>query len=110
MTIEANTPELIAYVAAVQSLQNKWQSPELQGRPEFITTVEVEVGPKNIRIVKNEGNGRTRSVHSFVNRETGDILKAAGWKAPAPMGKRGSIFSPDNGLSCINFSGTIRVR
>lgn len=38
---------------------------------------------KYIRIVMGDGNGNSRSVHAFVNRETGDVYKAAGWKAPA---------------------------
>ena len=111
--IDATTPELLAYVAVVQSLQNLWQNAALRERPEFHTTIEVEVGPKNIRIVKTEGaktESPRRCVHSFINRETGDILKAAGWKAPAPNGKRGSIFAEDHGLSKINWSGTGRLR
>ena len=42
--------------------------------------LECEVGQKFIRIV-NPVHGR--SVHAFVDIATGDLLKAAGWKAPA---------------------------
>ena len=44
------------------------------------------VGKKYIRIVRGD------SVHCFVNKETGDVLKAAGWKAPA-KGSRGNFLT-----------------
>jgi hypothetical protein len=47
---------------------------------------------KRDRIVRDD------SVHCFVDRETGAILKAAGWKAPA-KGARGSIFDADPPLT-----------
>lgn len=41
---------------------------------------------------------RDGSVHCFVDKETGDVLKAASWSAPAKHA-RGNIFNDDNGLS-----------
>jgi hypothetical protein len=108
----ANSPEVVAFVAGVQAMQNKWQEGATVGMECFITTMEVQEGPKRLRIVKTEDiNGKEprRSVHCFIDRETGDILKAAGWKAPAPRGKRGSITAPDFGLSCVN-SCSVRSR
>lgn len=50
--------------------------------------IECEMGQKNIRLVVGEpGN---RHVHAFVDIATGDLLKAAGWKAPA-KGARGNL-------------------
>jgi len=37
--------------------------------------------------------GKARSIHAFVDKETGDIYKPAGWKAPA-KGPRGNITDP----------------
>lgn len=34
--------------------------------------------------------GNQRSVHCFIDKATGDVYKAAGWKAPAPH-VRGNI-------------------
>lgn len=47
-------------------------------------------GKKYIRIVVS-GNGMGRSVHCFVDRATGNVLKAEGWKRPAKHA-RGSIY------------------
>lgn len=42
---------------------------------------EVNVGPKYIRVVDCTYN--SRSVHAFVDRTTGDLLKSGGWNTPA---------------------------
>ncbi len=55
-------------------------------------------GRKYIRIVHEyvmpgqQASGRGRSVHCFIDAETGDLLKAAGWKAPA-KGARGNLLT-----------------
>ena len=46
-------------------------------------------GIKFIRIVATYHNNR--SVHCFIERSTGNVLKAASWKAPAKHA-RGNIF------------------
>jgi hypothetical protein len=56
--------------------------------PGYFRGVTVERGPKNARFVIESGG--QRSVLLFVELETGNILKAAGWKAPA-KGVRGNI-------------------
>lgn len=52
-------------------------------------------GVKYIRIVR-EGLG-SKSVHCFIDASNGDVLKAAGWKAPA-KGARGNIFDAKCGV------------
>lgn len=50
-----------------------------------------EVGSKYIRIYQEHGSARIgsgRSVHAFLDRSTGDVIKPAGWKAPQ-RGKHG---------------------
>jgi hypothetical protein len=55
-----------------------------------------ERGPKFTRIVSND---HSKSVYCFVNNETGDIYKAAGWKAPEPKRHiRGNIAKGTEGL------------
>lgn len=40
-------------------------------------------GKKFVRIIQADSDGRARSVHAFYDIRTGDVYKAAGWKAPA---------------------------
>jgi hypothetical protein len=56
--------------------------------------VEVEVGRKYFKLVTVHSE-RSRSVHSFVDRVTGDVLKAAGWAAPA----KGARFNLATGMN-----------
>jgi hypothetical protein len=63
------------YVAALQEMLNK----HAEGRPYLSQTVSVEVGRKFARVVLR---GSQTMVHAFVDIETGDVIKAAGWKAP----------------------------
>ena len=48
-------------------------------------TYWVEGGQKYIKIASGRSNGQTM-VHCFVDALTGDVYKAAGWKAPALNG------------------------
>lgn len=79
-----------------QALQNKINDPEgAHGKrfPGFIYTLEVESGKKFDKIVisfttdfdRERGREGQRSVHAFVERETGALIKAATWKAPAKI-------------------------
>ncbi len=55
-------------------------------------------GQKYIKVVQGrdpEGGSRT-SVHSFVDALTGDVYKAAGWKAPALNGARYNLLDEDS--------------
>lgn len=60
--------------------------------PDYYSPFYAENGQKYSRIVVTS-NGQ-RSVYCFVDLTNGDILKNAGWKAPA-KGKRGSIWNDD---------------
>lgn len=79
-----------------EALQNKLNDPEGQSRKRFpscLYTLEVESGKKFDKIVishtndfdRERGREGQRSVHAFVERETGALIKAATWKAPAKL-------------------------
>lgn len=77
-------------------------------------TFTAEIGRKFIRIVNVSGNGGGRSVYCFIERNTGDILKSAGWKAPA-KGARGSIWNEscdvgEKDKPCNVFGGGLYAR
>ncbi len=53
--------------------------------------ITIEPGRKYARIVQSDSNGSSRSVHSFINLQNGDILKAESWKKPARH-RRGNLY------------------
>lgn len=55
-------------------------------------TFTLDVGRKYIRIVCNRAPGSSRYVYGFVDVTNGNLLKAAGWKAPALNFPRGNVF------------------
>ena len=66
--------------------------------------VEFEPGSKYVKVVKISSGG-SRSVHSFVEKETGAIWKAASWKAPAKNFVRGNVFDADTYLNRLQWTG-----
>jgi hypothetical protein len=81
--------QIAVYIAAVQKINDEYSERNgFRG-----CEISVEYGKKNARIVHADIGGGSRSVHTFVNMDNGDILKAAGWKAPAPNGVSGNIFN-----------------
>jgi hypothetical protein len=75
--------EYIAFMneAAVKFYAERYPSLE----PE---TYYLDSGRKYLRIASRRGGGGGAYVHSFVDAFTGDVYKAAGWKAPALNGAR----------------------
>jgi len=86
MTVEERLP---AWLDAVETFVR-------EARKLPTVKLEAEKGPRYVRIVETDGPHH-RSAFCFVDRQTGAILKAAGWKAPA-KGVRGSIFADDFGI------------
>lgn len=65
--------------------------------------LRAEEGRRYIKVIR-EG-----SVHCFVDKTNGDVLKAASYKAPAKHA-RGNIFNDDNGLGCMTPHGAKYLR
>ena len=72
--------------------------------------ISADIGSKYARVIKVDDLNGSRSVHTFVNLDNGDILKSGGWKAPAPNGVRGNIFDTDLGASVVNEHGANYLR
>ncbi len=68
--------------------------------------VEFEPGSKYVKVVKISSGG-SRSVHSFVEKETGNIWKAASWKAPAKNFVRGNVFDAASYTNRLSWTGMI---
>jgi hypothetical protein len=66
--------------------------------------VEFAEGSKYVKIVSVSAGG-SRSVHSFVEKSTGDILKAASWAAPARNFTRGNVYITSSYEKRVRWTG-----
>jgi hypothetical protein len=64
-------------------------------------TARIEEGRKYWKIIVSD---YSRSVRAFIEKETGDIFKAATWGQPATL-TRGNIFADDYGVSGMDDYG-----
>lgn len=80
--------------ALVASYAARWPNDDAA---EVVARYSIEVEPlrKYWRIVQAGQGGGGRSVHAFVDPTNGDVLKAAGWKAPA-KGVRYNLLDDDS--------------
>jgi hypothetical protein len=92
------------YVAGLHDVSEKHRAANGGGEA-WKKTFETREGDKWNKVIAVSGN--SRSVHSFVNRDTGDIHYPAGAKGPTKQ-VRGNIGSPANGMEAIGNSGHVR--
>jgi hypothetical protein len=71
--------------------------------------LSVKPGKKYIKIIQKGQSAQHESVWAFIDKETGDILKAASWKTPAKHA-RGNIFDKNNGLGFVTAYGPAYLR
>lgn len=82
---------LNAFIAALDAAGAK-QNATMPNLPNYYKPFTVEAGSKYLRIVCTSGG--SRSVHCFVRKEDGAVLKAASFRIPA-KGERANIFKPE---------------
>jgi hypothetical protein len=105
--VNSDTPAFVSWLAAVHATYDAYME---RNYPNNIRATTVfEAGPRYIRVVREEGP-TSRSVYCFIDRTTGDVLKAGGWKSPAKNPIRGNIFAADNGLNCTSHYGLLYLR
>jgi len=79
----------------------------------YVIDLEYEVGNRYVKINRTEEfpgcNKRVASVYCFVDVASGDILKAASYKAPAKH-SRGSVYAADFGASAVGPYGANYIR
>jgi len=66
--------------------------------------VEFDEGKKYVKVVSISGGG-SRSVHCFVEKANGNILRAASWKAPARNFVRGNVFDQASYINRVRWTG-----
>ena len=91
--------EIHDFASRVQQMVNKHfreQFPNLTP-----PTILIKFGRKYAKLIRESSTGAQghtqKSVYGFVDAHTGDIYKAATWRAPAKH-VRGSIFDADGGM------------
>lgn len=63
----------------------------------------LDYGARYVRVV------RDGSAHAFIDQTNGDVLKPAGWKAPAKHA-RGNVFDASHGLAHMGPYGPTHLR
>ena len=108
MNTQTTINRIYEYVEMVQGMQDDYfrvhkytHSPsnevdvKLGRRYAKVILKDREWGPQNTPMTLN----KHKSVHTFIDMHTGDILKAAGWNAPALNKPRGNIFNDNYEIS-----------
>lgn len=104
MKVTAETPQVKSFVAEIERrIKAYWDAQGYSASAHMeLPRIEVMEGPRYLRLVRFDST--SRSAHSFIDRNTGDILKTSSWKAPAPRGIRGNIFLVNTDGSCASGS------
>jgi hypothetical protein len=121
MRIEMKTlSRLTQYVDLVQSLADADHNRRIEGKgkPEIFDdlrkNVDYSIGKKYAKVFTMYRDGSSKSLHSFVDMENGDIVKGS-WKAPirgkdGKLAVRGNIWADDIGESNITQYGPKYLR
>lgn len=90
------------FLQRVQSLSDRHYAQEYTNltAPKFYFTK----GSRYWKVVRHDTMNDGKAVHLFIDTTNGDVLKAAGWKAPAKHA-RGNIFEPDFGMGGVTVYG-----
>ena len=99
LTVTSETPEFKSFLLGCESISDSYCDRHKYPRADFT----IKEGPKFIKVIQGI------SVHCFVQKSNGDVLKAASWQAPAKHA-RGNIFDADNGLKLMGEYGPAYLR
>lgn len=66
--------------------------------------VEFDEGKKYVKVVSISGGG-SRSTFCFVEKENGNIWRAASWKAPARNFVRGNVYDQASYIDRVRWTG-----
>lgn len=98
-----------ALVRFLKAAQNKVDERYASLAPRQSATLSAEEGPKYTRIVLAEKSG-ARSAFCFVEKATGNVLKAAGWRVPEKRNPRSNIHDADAGSAGVSGYGAVSLR
>lgn len=98
------TPERLNKFVDGLHAKNKEYQQKMGGHDAYKTNYTVEHGKKYAKIVSSDSNGSSKSVHSFIDKTNGNVLKANSWKAPHHI-PRGNIGDGNFGLKAVGVHG-----
>jgi hypothetical protein len=106
--VNDTTPQFVTWFEGMIKLSNDNYDKNLpHSKRETFTS---QVGGRYVKIVRHQAEmGHGRSVHAFIDRTNGDVLKPASWAAPAKTA-RGNIFDESNGLARMTAYGPEYLR
>jgi hypothetical protein len=113
--VNDNTPEFQSWLAgAAKIVADDYAANFPSLTP---STLRADFGSRYAKIIRTtwhkDGSGvinkNQDSVHAFIDRTNGDVLKPASWKAPAKH-NRGNIFGFANGLGTMGPYGPAYLR
>ena len=93
--------KFVEFFAGVEAIVNDHMNANFANLPKPV--MKYTQGKKYYKVI------RDTSVFCFVNKENGDVLKAASWAAPAKHA-RGNLFDATNGLGTITPNGAAYLR
>lgn len=102
------------YIEGCQKIHDKHKAMYFPSVP-YDTVLEIKAGKRYDKIVAKEyvkATGQSNvggSVHSFVEKSTGNVFKPAGWNAPAKHA-RGNIYDEANGLGMMGPYGPASLK
>lgn len=99
--------QLTQFVGRCQEILDAYMREKFPSLPREV--LSFTTGKRYARIVKTTGTGSTRSAWAFVDLTNGDVLKCAGWSAPAKHA-RGNIYDADKGMRFIGPGGPAYLR
>ncbi len=97
------------FLKRVQKMSDTHMAKEFPNYPHPNPKYHFMKGRKYWRVVREEGGSASKSAYAFLDTTTGDVLKAAGWKAPARHA-RGNVFDSDFGMKAVGPYGARYLR
>ena len=101
LIVTVETPEFKTFYAGTVKIHEDYMTLRFPRNPR--DAFRFADGGRYIKIIRGSG------VHCFVDKISGDVLKAASWKAPAKHA-RGNIFDAKNGLGMMGEYGPAYLR
>ena len=103
MLAQEKQAAIINFLPKLQEQVNKDYSAFMPSHIDWAPKLSYSEGKRFVKIVSESGHGGAKSVFGFIEKETGLLWKAAGWKAPALNFPRGNIADAD--ISRVRWTG-----